>query len=126
MNDTLKPYKDFGNVKRKAGGIVEFKDINRVFRTRKRGTPRFDNLFMTILILKGYFIWQVKRPCWELMADKLESPYDDYTYDSLENLWSKWKKRFLEKYPMRINEVEYAKWIYSQYQRQKEYLNERA
>jgi len=115
MKEIVRPYKRFKKLIDKMKGEIDIKQIHDAFRPRQRGgKPRLDNLFITILILKGFFAWRFGRPRWGMIAEAL-SPHYDYTYSELESLWQHMKRIYLKRYGIKINEVEYAKMIYERY-----------
>jgi hypothetical protein len=114
MSEILRPYKELKDLVLKSQGEIDLDSVHRVYRPKQKGKPRYDNLFHTLLILKGYFKFTLGSPHWQLIANILE-PYYTYDYSDLESLWQHMKKNYLEKYGIKINEVEYAKMIYEQY-----------
>jgi hypothetical protein len=118
MKEILRPYKRFENLRLK-DGVIEIEEVHKAFRPRQRGgKPRLDNLFVTILILKGFFTWRFGIPQWRMIAESLK-PHYSYDYGSLQSLWQHMKKSYLERCGYEINEVEYAGDIYEQYLRQR-------
>lgn len=117
MSENLRPYKRLENIKIK-NGEIDSKEINKAFKPKSRGRPRLDNLFNATLILLGYFEDKLGSPNWSLMAEVLNTQYEEhegYDYNSLGNLWFYMKKNYLEKLKIEVNEVNYARDIYDDY-----------
>ena len=88
-------------------------------KTKRRvGRPRSENLFLAVLILKGFFTWGIGTPRWNFIANILQPyctgqlTYKGFygeKYSPLQNWWHTWKKIIWKKYRIEIDEVEYAR-----------------
>jgi hypothetical protein len=122
MNEILRPYKCLENVMSESDE-VDISKIEKVFRPKKKGRPRKDNIFYTILILKGYFTLKLSRPNWPLIADILNLYCQwingrTYDYSSVESSWVDMKKNYI---CMRKYEIEFSKRVYDQYLKSQEH-----
>lgn len=76
MKKILRPYKKLKKfIKSHPDSEI---DINKIFRPRQGGRPAHDEIFITILILRRYFIWKTGRPQWNRIVEIINYPESKY------------------------------------------------